>query len=186
MTSLLPISATPQERAVEGVISRLSDVPILVRESWNPDTCPVALLPWLAWALSVDNWNPAWSEAAKRAVIRESFYVHSTKGTVASIRRIFDAMGFGDVFIDEGRGDFVHDGTIDYDGGATYGDEASWAEYRVRLFKLLSNSQADEARALLASAAPLRCHLFSLDFTDAALLYNSEATYDGSFNHGVA
>lgn len=93
MTDLLPCNATPQERALSEAIARLSDVPVLVREQWNPDTCPAALLPWLAWAMSVDVWDPAWTDAQKRGAIQASFAVHQRKGTIGAVRSALNALG---------------------------------------------------------------------------------------------
>lgn len=92
--TLLPPNATAQERAVESVIERVSAVPVPVREVWNPDTCPVELLPWLAWAFSLDEWNPDWSEQQKREAIRAAFYVHQRKGTAGAVRRALGALGY--------------------------------------------------------------------------------------------
>ena len=50
MTGILPPNATALERALADAGARLSDVPVVVRELWNPDACPAAHLPWLAWA----------------------------------------------------------------------------------------------------------------------------------------
>ncbi|WP_028318387.1 phage tail protein I [Desulfobulbus elongatus] len=94
MSSLLPPSATAQERALAETIARISDVPVLVRESWNPDTCPAALLPWLAWAFSVDEWQSEWSEASKRAVIKTALYVHKKKGTLSALKRAVEPLGY--------------------------------------------------------------------------------------------
>lgn len=91
---LLPPSATAQERAQSAAISRLSDVPVLVRESWNPDTCPASLLPWLAWAYSVDDWDAEWTEQEKRDVIKQSLYVHKKKGTISAIERALTPLGY--------------------------------------------------------------------------------------------
>lgn len=91
---LLPHNASPQERALSAVAVRLSDVPVLVRESWNPDTCPAALLPWLAWAYSVDEWDSSWTEAEKREVIKSSLYVHKRKGTIRAIDRALSPLGY--------------------------------------------------------------------------------------------
>jgi phage tail P2-like protein len=33
---------------------------------WNPQTCPLAALPWLAWTLSIDKWDTDWTEERKR------------------------------------------------------------------------------------------------------------------------
>jgi phage tail P2-like protein len=95
MTStLLPISATRQEIALEGATARVSDVPVLVRESWNPDTCPSALLPWLAWAFSVDQWDPTWTDDQKRGAINASVNVHRHKGTPGALKTALDAIGY--------------------------------------------------------------------------------------------
>ena len=92
--SLLPPNATPTERALASTIARLSDVPLRVRDSWNPDTCHAALLPWLAWAFSVDEWQQGWTEAEQRAVIKNALYVHKHKGTLAALRRAVEPLGY--------------------------------------------------------------------------------------------
>jgi hypothetical protein len=58
---LLPINSTPLERVLADV--QVADLPVPLRELMDPQRCPVALLPYLAWAWSVDRWDPAWSEA---------------------------------------------------------------------------------------------------------------------------
>lgn len=93
-TSLLPYNATAQERALELATARLADTPVLVREVWNPDTCPVELLPWLAWAFSVDRWEANWTEEQKRAVIRNSIFVHRHKGTLGAVKRALVSLGY--------------------------------------------------------------------------------------------
>lgn len=92
---LLPNNATPQERALALATGRVSDVPVLVRESWNPDTCPVDLLPWLAWAFSVDIWDATWTEEQKRGAIKSSVLVHRHKGTPAAMKAALDGLGYG-------------------------------------------------------------------------------------------
>lgn len=91
---MLPPSATAQERALAEAIARVSDVPVLVRESWNPDTCPAELLPWLAWAFSVDEWDTTWTEQEKREVIKASLDVHKHKGTIGAIDRALKPLGY--------------------------------------------------------------------------------------------
>lgn len=91
---LLPPNATAQERALSEAIARVSDVPVLVRQSWDPDTCPAELLPWLAWAYSVDAWDVEWSEQEKRDVIKASLDVHKHKGTIGAIDRALKPLGY--------------------------------------------------------------------------------------------
>lgn len=92
MKSLLPSNSTPLERAIEAAFYDRTIVPL--RTLYNPDTCPVELLPHLAWAWSVDRWDYRWSEATKRAAIKASFYIHKHKGTIGAIRRVVEPLGY--------------------------------------------------------------------------------------------
>ena len=92
MRTLLPINSSQLERAIEAAIDEDTDIPL--RTLYNPDTCPVALLPWLAWAWSVDRWDSKWPEAVKRSAIRSAFYIHLRKGTIGSLRRVVEPLGY--------------------------------------------------------------------------------------------
>lgn len=94
MSDLLPYNATDQERALAETTARISDVPVIVREVWNPDTCPSNVLPWLAWAFSVDDWDTNWSDAQKRQVIKQSVYSQRIKGTIGAVTRQLAALGY--------------------------------------------------------------------------------------------
>lgn len=63
------------------------------RTLWNPWTCPTAHLPFLAWALSVDEWDHRWPEQVRRAAIANSVPIHRRKGTIGSVRRALEALG---------------------------------------------------------------------------------------------
>jgi phage tail P2-like protein len=91
--SMLPVNATGQERAIEAATARLANVPVPVRSLWNPATCPVTLLPWLAWALSVDTWSPDWPGPVKRARIARAIEIQRKKGTLAGIRAVVEIFG---------------------------------------------------------------------------------------------
>lgn len=91
---LLPPNATPLERAAATALAELERVPVPLRTLWDPDTCPAHLLPYLAWAFSVDRWDESWSDAAKREVIKASFYVHQRKGTISALRRVVEPLGY--------------------------------------------------------------------------------------------
>jgi phage tail P2-like protein len=90
---LLPANASSQERALSLAIERAGNVPVPVRDVWNPDTCPAQLLGWLAWALSVDEWDGSWTDEQKRAVIKRSVGVHRYKGTIGAVREAIAALG---------------------------------------------------------------------------------------------
>lgn len=93
-TCLLPGNATALERNAAQALAQIERVPIPLRELWNPDTCPVELLPYLAWAFSVDRWDPRWPEAAKRGAIRAAYFVHAHKGTIGALRRVVEPLGY--------------------------------------------------------------------------------------------
>lgn len=101
MPDLLPPNATPQERALSLAVDRLPTVPL--KTLWTPATCPEAQLPWLAWALSVDEWDATWPVETKRQVIADSIEQHRKKGTVGALRRALQRLGY-EVEIDEATG----------------------------------------------------------------------------------
>ncbi|MGB0694004.1 MAG: phage tail protein I [Rhodospirillaceae bacterium] len=101
MVSLMPPNASALETALANSFDRISDVPIPVRDLWSPSTCAEALLPWLAWALSVDVWRDDWPSDIKRQVIAYSYLVHLRKGTTRSIQDALAAIGLSETRIDE-------------------------------------------------------------------------------------
>ncbi|HFQ4953868.1 TPA: phage tail protein I [Vibrio vulnificus] len=114
--SLLPPNASKHERDVEAVISPPLSFPN--RDIWNPDKCPEHLLPHLAWALSVDNWDSSWPVERKRQVIKDSVYIHRKKGTRDAVEKVVSAIRGDDTKVTEwfedkdnlSPGDF----TVDY------------------------------------------------------------------------
>ena len=88
--SLLPSNRTLLEQALAQVSMEKPDLPNVLRRMISPATCPVELLPWLAIQRSVDRWDPTWSEAIKRKVVKDSFEVHQRKGTVAALRQVVE------------------------------------------------------------------------------------------------
>ena len=91
---LLPSNSTPLERQAAQALAQIQRVPIPLRTLYNPDLCPLSLLPYLAWAFSVDRWDSKWPEAAKRTAIRSAYYIHSRKGTIGSLRRVVEPLGY--------------------------------------------------------------------------------------------
>lgn len=135
--SILPPNSTPLERALEATFAaRLDALPLPVGQMMNPATCPAAFLPWLAWALSVDEWSPEWTEQTQRAAIAASIGVHRRKGTVAALRAAIAAAGYGEVEVVERYALVRHDGTRRHNGGNDnyaigaddFGNPAFWAQ----------------------------------------------------------
>ncbi|WP_145587407.1 phage tail protein I [Yersinia aldovae] len=91
---LLPAGSSPLEIAAAQACAQLGSVPVPLRQLWNADLCPLPLLPYLAWAWSVDRWDESWPEATKRAVVKSSAYVHKRKGTIGALRRVVEPLGY--------------------------------------------------------------------------------------------
>lgn len=92
--SLLPRTSVRLERLAAQALADIRRVPIPLRQLYDPDACPVELLPYLAWTFSVDRWDPAWPEAAKRAAIRAAYFIHQHKGTIGALRRVVEPLGY--------------------------------------------------------------------------------------------
>lgn len=93
--SLLPPGSSDLERDIDRASARVGDVAADLGALWNPATCPIELLPWLAWALSTDIWDPDWSEARKRQEVAVAIAVQrrkGTRGTVADLLARFDEL----------------------------------------------------------------------------------------------
>ncbi|AIX49301.1 tail protein [Pantoea sp. PSNIH1] len=91
---LLPTGSSALEVAAAEALAGLSTMNVPLRQLWNPHTCPLALLPYLAWAWSVDRWDSGWSESTKRDVVASARYVHRHKGTIGAIRRVVEPLGY--------------------------------------------------------------------------------------------
>lgn len=87
-TSLLPPNATALERSLEAGIARLGEIDTPVDTLVDPAAIDATWLPWLGWALSVDIWNPDWSEATKRAAVAGSIAAHRIKGTRLAVEQV--------------------------------------------------------------------------------------------------
>lgn len=182
--SLLPANATKQEKDIELSGARLSDIDHPLRHLFDADNCPANLLPWLAWSLSVDEWQSNWPEDRKRETIKNAILTHAIKGTIESIRNTIRYAGYGEVTITEGETGTHYDGQSNHDGVEVYNSAGHWADYRVFMLQPVSNSQSESLRRILENTAPARCKLVELDFTLAAHLYDNTIVYDGAFNYG--
>ena len=95
--SLLPPNATPLELALEQAAALYGDAgrDVPVADVWRPATCPPALLPWLAWALSVRGWDAAWPVDVQRQAVAGAWRGHRRAGThagVVDVLREYDAV----------------------------------------------------------------------------------------------
>ena len=99
--SLLPPNASQLLRDLESVFGDSFDLPTLNRYVVNPDLAPAHILPWLAWALSVDDWSDNWSEQVRRNVIKASVEVHRKKGTIGALKKALQAFNYENVKVEE-------------------------------------------------------------------------------------
>lgn len=117
------------------------------RDLWNPYTCPIQWLPWMAWTLSVDDWDPAWSETQQRAMVAAAISLHRKKGTPWAVREALLRSGLESVRIFE-RPVGAH-----------------WAEFDVEVSVVdrpLSQEAISRAAILIEQNKPVRSVLRSL------------------------
>lgn len=186
MKSLLPPNATDLERAVEAVIMQILSIEVPVDRLWSPERCPAAVLPYLAWALSVDEWDVSWSVERQREVVAAAIQIQRHKGTPWAIKRALEVLGYGTATLVEQSPVHRYDGALIHDGAETYAQSDHWAEYRIVLDRPITLGQAERVRAVLAMNAPARCHLKALDFSRAMVTYDGSINHDGTYSYGVA
>ncbi|HCI6825254.1 phage tail protein I [Klebsiella variicola] len=145
--SLLPPSSTTWLRSTEAATVRLSAITVALRTLWTPTSCPVDLLPYLAWALSVDRWDKSWPAAKKVAAIQRSYWLHRRKGTRAAVRRVIEDMGFSATFAE----------------WFDVGDEPGTFRLEVDVNEVgLTPKTLDELNRLIGDAKPVSRHLAQL------------------------
>lgn len=177
MSELLPPSSTPLERALADTVAKVSTLPTPARDLWNPDTCPVELLPWLAWAFSLDDWDVTWTESQQRAAVKASYSVHRYKGTIGSVKDALQALGLG-VQVQEWFNQ------IPAGDPYTYKLLLEVNQYGVSL------AQLETIQAVVENAKNLRSHMTTLDLTVAsnATVYIGAVAMSGNeiaFSHSA-
>ncbi|MFT8663383.1 phage tail protein I, partial [Zymomonas mobilis] len=100
MTTLLPPNATALEKSLETVKSEAFDLPVNIPALWNPQKCPLELLPYLAWSIGLDSWSDSWPENVRRARVAAAIEIARHKGTAKSVRDVVASFG-GDVVLRE-------------------------------------------------------------------------------------
>lgn len=93
--TILPPNATALETALDRNMTRSFPTDLTLDKTWAAADCPVSLLPFLAWALSVDVWDSNWPESVKRQVVASAVYVHRFKGTRAGLTQALAALDLG-------------------------------------------------------------------------------------------
>lgn len=127
LATILPPNTTQTERDLEQVMARIAQLPVPISTLWNVETCPENMLPYLAWALSVDVWDANWSLEVKRGVVRQAVPMHRVKGTRASVERALSALGFT-MDLSEW---FEHGGAVHTFRIEAYGDDVYDAGFQI-------------------------------------------------------
>lgn len=177
VADLLPSSASGHERALSKTTGRrIEAIPVPLRALWNPDKCPVDLLPWQAWGLSVDFWSDNWPESVKREMYRNSILIHRYKGTPWAVKKALKIVGLGDSEIVERSTllkKYDSQGGLRLDGSWRLGPEQrlssferltgyvwpeNWATFHVRLNMAQASKHGtlDIAQTAVEIAKPLR------------------------------
>ncbi len=95
LNTILPASSSDLEKAFDKNNAARFDHDLPIDKLWSAETCPEQFLPFLAWSLSVDNWDSNWPDSVKRQVITSAAYVHRFKGTVAGMKAVLAAFDLG-------------------------------------------------------------------------------------------
>ena len=166
MNSLLPPGSSPLERRLAQTRSGISDLQVPLRDLWNPATCPVKFLPYLAWAFSVDRWDEGWAESVKRRVVQDAFYIHQHKGTTSAVRRVVEPLGYL-INVSEWWETNDPPGTFRLDIGV--------------LETGITEEMYYEMERLIADAKPASRHLIGLNIIQdiPGYLYTGALSYDG-------
>lgn len=91
--TLLPTNRTAFEEAFDLALARVGEIEVEIEKVVRPYEIPEALLPWLAWHLSVDLWRDEWPVEKKRVVTARSLPWHKRKGTKGAISEAIEIMG---------------------------------------------------------------------------------------------
>lgn len=163
---LLPSGSTQLEVAAAQALAQIGRLKVPLRELWDPQTCPLTLLPYLAWAFSVDRWDENWTESAKRSAVRAAWFVHKHKGTVGALRRVVEPLGYL-IRITEWWQTHDNPGTFQLDVGV--------------LETGITEEMYLELERLIADAKPCSRHLIglSINLDVTGDFYIAAAAYDG-------
>lgn len=181
----MPPNASQLERAVSSLGDRVTGLSVLNASLWNAATCPLALLPWMAAALSVDDWDDTWPEAMKREAIATSLEFHRIKGTVGAIRQVLDAYGHTDAEIIERIDCVRRNGTATRNGLRRRGGLSRWATIRIVLHKRTTLDLAMQMLRRIEHAKRLCVHVVGMDGAIGGLRRNGVAYRDGTYHRGL-
>jgi phage tail P2-like protein len=206
---LLPPNSTELERDLESTFRAALLIDVPVADLWHPYQCPAAFLPWLAYAVGVEEWSSDWPEQVKRDVIAATPDIRRHRGTVWAVREALRSAGYADAHIEEGLPHLRYDGTEVHNGEDDYSGGSRWAQFRV-VADIGENQgvgglERERLVRLISRAKPVRSVLREVSYQasvdDALEMADEHAItaiqrieevrpaglrYDGSINHSQA
>jgi hypothetical protein len=180
LDGVMPKNATLWERVLGQNVDRLLDLDAdRIRHLWDPWTCDIDDLPYLAWALSVDIWDPDWPDAKKRAVTANALRDHRLKGTLGGIETY---LGYRDTIIRKAVQPPAKPFAVQ---GIKPGEREAWIAHlpQIRIYPYLTMREAPAHRGFLNGAGGHRSflgHAGSRSFVQASKgpnLYGRRATF---------
>jgi hypothetical protein len=91
--TLLPPNHTAFEEAYDLTGAQIDELAVKIPKLVRPWEIPATHLAWLAWGLSVDLWEPEWTQEKHRTLAARALPMHARKGTQASIAEHIRIMG---------------------------------------------------------------------------------------------
>jgi phage tail P2-like protein len=190
--TILPQQLSEIELNLDAAASRISDVSIPIATLWSAKNCSIEVLPYLAWAFSVDDWRNDWPEQTKRQVVIDSPDVHSKKGTRPAVQKAISSVYGNSKIIEwfeqQPQGTpgtflvdaFVSDEGIDQRTITTLSrqidnSKRKSAHYTLRV---VAESQGDVATA----AANMQSNLITVDYYTLTELTSSGQSYISAAN----
>lgn len=186
--SILPKQATPLEMALERInIKRLNSISFV--NLWDWQNCPLAFLPYLAWATGVFYWNDDWSEKEKRETCRRAILNGRKMGSLNTLKDVLKVAGYGDAIVikalDLPKTD--QDFKTDNDNLRTIEAPDHWAMYWIIIRKIITPQKAALLRKLAQSVSQAHAELVAIQIenvgitTDMNIRTNQGWATDGSF-----
>ncbi|PKB88496.1 phage tail protein I [Ewingella americana] len=163
--TLLPPASSALERRLAEACADMADLDVPLRQLWDPATCPVSFLPYLAWSRSVDRWDENWPESTKRRVIQSSWFIHRHKGTIGAIRRVVEPLGY----------------LMNVTEWWETNDEAGTFRLDIGVLETgITEEMYLEMERLIADAKPASRHLIGLTITQdiSGMVYLATASFD--------
>lgn len=114
MKTILPSNSTDFERAADlAAARRLEGIPVArLATLFNPATCPLSVIEWIAWSFGVETWKNGMTEQEKRAAVSAAIEIASHRGTIGAVRNALAAFEYGSNII-EHEGTFIFDVEVD-------------------------------------------------------------------------